>query len=255
MSPIVICRPHLATGVAVSAGAGGANLLTKNPKEAWISGSAAPVYAILDLGEVKEIDFIFLGAVNGIAGTSWSVTYSAASSSGAGSTALTTTTAVLPRRRNGLMNLVVKLAAPVSARYIRVTADQGSGGPGLTAGILRAGLSLQPTWGQEWGGGRAVLDTGTSERLPDGGFGIDLGARKSLFQWTFGDLSDDEREELHTFCEEVGETEPFVLVEDIGSGVPATNEGTHWCKFDRLDYYERRDPASSRWSFRVEQWA
>ncbi|KKC27449.1 discoidin domain-containing protein [Sphingomonas sp. SRS2] len=254
MSPIVICRPADAQGVDTTSGTGGVNLLTDNPKEAWISGSAAEVAAILDLGSVQEIDFVYLGSVNGVVGTTWSVTYSTASASGIGATALGTTVAVMPRKRRGLMHLLTVLDAPVSARYIRVIVNQGDGGPNLTAGILRAGLSFRPQWGQEWGGGRAVVDTGTRERLPDGGFGVDLGARKSVFQWTFADLSEDEREELYAFTEDVGETVPFVMVEDVGDGVPATNEGTHWCTFDRLDYYERRAPGSSRWAFRIEQW-
>lgn len=253
-SQIVICRPAAATAVSVSIGAGKDNLLSDKPKEAWITGAVGPVYAVLDLGSVQEIDFVYLGSVNGVAGTTWAVSYSAASSTGTGSTALDTTVAPTAKTKRGLMHLLAVLPEPVSARYIRVTVDQGNGGPGLTAGILRAGLSYRPTWGQEWGGGRAVVDTGTKERLPDGGLGVDLGARFSAFQWTFGDLSDDEVEELHAFCLEVGETIPFVLAENVGSGVPATHESVHWCTFDKLDFFERRDPRSSRWAFRVEEW-
>lgn len=253
-SPIVICRPAEAAAVTVSTGAGGDNLLTNDPKEAWISGSGGAVYAVLDLGTAQPIDFVYLGSVNGVADTSWSVSYSAANAAGTGSSALVTTVAPVPRARGGLMHLLVRLAAPVTARYIRVNADQGSGGAALTAGILRAGLSFRPEWGQEWDGGRAPLDTGTRERLVSGGFGVELGVRKSMFEWTFADLSEAEREELYAFCIDVGETIPFVMVEDIGDGVPASHETVHWCTFDRLDYYRRRDPRSSRWAFRIEEW-
>ncbi len=253
-APIVIGRSIAATGVSVSIGSGGVNLLTDDPKEAWIAGTSGPVSAVLDLGSVKSIDFVYLGSFNGAAGATWSVTYSASASTGLGNTLLPATAAPVPRSKAGLMHLFVRASAAVSARYIRVALNQAGGGPNVTAGILRAGTCFRPAWGQEWGGGRAPIDTGIKERLPSGGFGIDPGVRKSAFQWTFGDLTDEEREELYAFCLEVGETAPFVLVEDIGSGTPATAESVHWCTFDRLDYYERRDPRSSRWAFRVEEW-
>src|SRR5205085_2694676 len=92
-----------------------------------------------------------------------------------------------PPRRHGLW----RLGAPISHRYHRI-AFSPNVAASVTIGVIILGLAFQPTWNREWGGGRQIFDTSSVQELLGGGFGIEEGAVKAGFGWTFGDLTDTE---------------------------------------------------------------
>jgi hypothetical protein len=250
MSNMTILRPLAPSALTVSHGVGGSNLLTPDPKEVWSGGGAAIVIDV-DLGSSKSIDTIYVGYFDVINAT-WTVTGGAGSYTTTSHLALTGLQAVssvaVPKRRHGLL----RLAAPVANRYIRITVNPPDGATYMI-GIVAVGLSFQPTHNREWGSGRSIIDTGTKEELLGGGFGIGEGARKAGYRWTFGDLTDAEVDALYDLALDAGETRVILVVEDPATSA-GLNERIHYGLFDRIEAYERQNPDLSRWSLSMREW-
>ncbi|MBX9881276.1 MAG: hypothetical protein K2X73_04815 [Sphingomonas sp.] len=152
----------------------------------------------------------------------------------------------------GRQHYILQLPAPFMVRYINLGHAAGLGRSQI--GLFAAGLAFRPTWGGEWGGGIGLTDTGTATRRRDGGFGIDPGVSAAQMQWTFGDLSDGERQQLFGMLKQRGATTtPFLVIEGGDNG-PSSTEEVHWGLFTRIEPYERQAPGMSRWSLRFEDW-
>lgn len=247
MKRLAIVRPlPLVIGGTVP---GVANLLTPNPKE--VAAPAAAGQTIdLDLGAALDFDTLFLGFSYGSTNATAAITVSY----GAGAYNTNALAGGLPiansRLVDGFRHFVRVLDAPVNGRYIRLTVPAGIG---PTAGVVAVGKSFQAFWGHEYGAGRFLEDTGSAERLLGGAFGINEGAIVGGYQWQFGDLTPDEREDLFALVKLLGQTKSVLVIEDVD----ATNDlgaRTHWSLFARLEPYERLNPLDTRWAFKVMDW-
>lgn len=267
MSSLLIVAPLPVVGITASRGANVARLLNADPREVWVDNTIASQVTLgIDLGSVQSVDTVFLGFTNAGDGAAMVVSSGVAS---AGETAWAG--AVLPapykttrRPRHGFVwrsKLVndpeagaIRVGDPINARYIDVKLTQPAGNDALYAGVLAAGLAFQPKFGREYGGGRTPIDTGSRERMPSGGFGVSPGIVKSSWDFTMGDLTADEVDQLWDLTLQLGETRSVLAVENPDVS-PGLNERLHWSMFDKLQQYERLNPALTRWAFRVEDWA
>lgn len=238
MSNILILAPLPIAGVT-GPGTAPANLLTPDPREAWIAPGGNPALTI-DLGVAATFDTVFLGYVAVPAGQ---ITLQADTVLGAANLA---PARLVSRPAHALL----VLAQPVTARNLTLTVAAGAA---FSAGILMIGDGFTPGWNYEWGAGRTPIDTGTRDRLQGGGFAIDLGIRKSSWQCTLGDLTDDEREQLYAIALDRGQTQPVLLVEDPAQ-TAGLAERIHYGTFDRIEVYERKDADLNSWAVRVEDW-
>lgn len=247
MSNMIIFKPlPISEVVPQLASTGAANLLTPDPKEVWAATLGAGAYALyIDMGSAVTIDSLFVGGLN--AGAFLYTFYKAADMAGGGLVALYTPAAPTAASPYGF----VRLAAPTSSRYFRISIANFSVGP--QAGVIALGLAFQPTHNREWGGGRLLIDTGSKERLLGGGFGIGEGVRKAAYQWTFGDLLDAEVEALWDLAKDRGETSPIVVVEDPADTAGLGNR-IHYGLFDRFEPYTRQGAGRTRWALSMEEW-
>lgn len=249
MSGASIVRPLLFS-ITSTGFAGAARLTTPEPKEVAVANGGAGTLTI-DLGTAQLIDTIFVGFTNGAAGGTIQLSYGVASIDTAigGPIAPLPTRLIKPRR-----HFLTQLGAPVTARYIGVA---GNFAAGFEVGIAAVGKAFTTTLGHEQGAGRPIVDTGSAARRPDGGFGIDRGVRAGGFAWTYGDLSDDERDDLYALLLEIGTSGgPVLVIEETGSVPAGAAERVHWGPFTRIEQYERKAPeAKTVWSLRMEDWA
>jgi hypothetical protein len=226
-----------------------ANLLTPDPKEVATFNSGVTWSFDLDLGAVKSVDTAFLGYMSGPA--PFFVSFGTAQ--GGADVAQIVVTPQASTLVEPIYHGAYVLNAPVNARWIRFSPTVVPAVAG-TLGVAAVGLSIQPTWGHEFGSGRPVEDTGTVERLFSGGFGIYEGVRVGGYQWTFGDLSDAEIQALYALARDRGTTRSVLVIEDPDQ-TDGLNERVHWSLFDRLEVYERQAPGASRYAFKVRDWA
>lgn len=248
MGNMIIVKPLPVAAVAADNPAimsGVANLLTPDPKEICVGLVGAGVYLInFDMGAPVTIDTLFTG---GMRSGSYLYNFSSATGMGTGLVSLYAPFAPTPASPHGF----VRLAEPVTSRYFQIGVGDQSAGCYL--GLLVLGLAFQPTWNREWDGGRLPIDTGSKVRLLGGGFGLEEGARKAGYAWTFGDLSDTEVDALYELALDRGEGKPLVVVEDpdITAGL---YRRIHYGLFDRFERYARRNPRQTRWALSIEQW-
>lgn len=255
MSAILIIAPAPIATLAVSRGTGGANLLTRDPKEVWADdavGSAATID--IDLGAVRSIDTLFLGYAQPAAVAAiWTIT------GGAASYTATVIKASGPLRAMDATGQAPPIShafwhgAAVSVRYLRLSVTQPAGSAALTIGVALAGLAFVPGLNKEWGAGRRPIDLGTATPLQSGGFSIVEGARKRYYGWTLGDLTDDEVETLDALALEVGNTSPVLVVEDPAATTALRNR-IHYGLLERWRQYERRSRGRTKWEFGIEEW-
>lgn len=255
MSNMLILRPASIAALSVSRGSGAANLLTADPKEVWADSTVNSAVNIdIDFGASVSIDTVFLGHIQApAAGASWTIS--------GGAAAYTTTTL----KASGALRVpdaagqapgmshAFWTGTAVAIRYLRLSLMQPAGNPPLQAGVVMAGKAFRPIWNREWGGGRRVIDMGTKTPLPSGGFATLTGGRKAAFSWTFGDLTDEEVDELYALLLDRGETSPVLVVEDPDATVGLRNR-LHYGLFDRFEAYERQAVGKTRWSLGIEQW-
>jgi hypothetical protein len=247
---LAMVRPIPMTLGSSSGGAvNAANLVTSDPKEAAsYSAGTRPVFSF-DFGSAQTFDTVFAGFLTPAVAIDF---YFGNTLGGAEAGAQNAVTPQASPLVDPDYHAAYVLAAPVTCRYFRIQTNAVPTAAG-TIGILAAGLSIQPNWGQEFGAGRPIEDTGTAERLFSGGFGVYEGARVGGYQWTFGDLSDAEVQSLYALAMDRGTTRPVLIIEDPtqSSGL---NERIHWGLFDRLEAYERQVPGASRYAFKVRDW-
>lgn len=265
MPALIILSPTQPANVTASRGDGASRLLTPDPKEAFFdtaSGSALTI--TIDLGSAQTVDSVFLGSTNADPAATWAISSGLANGSETAWTGAITMAAPFriaskPRMsffRRGAVDASGRVTpSPIVARYIAVTINQPSAAPALIAGNIATGLAFQPYWGNEFGSGRAIIDTGASEANIGGGFGTYVGVRKGLYSCVMGDLTTDETEALYALFDATGETQPVVLIEgQIGSSSPVYQERYHWGLWRKLEAFERLDPANTKQSVTIEEW-
>jgi hypothetical protein len=248
---LAIVRPLPATISTVGANLTAlTNLATPNPREAMSFTAAGGAWSFdLDLGALKTIDSLFLGYML----AAQPITFDLGTTLGGAQVA---SIAVVPQASDlydPRYHAVHVAAAPLAGvRYVRVKTPAAPIADG-SAGAVAVGLAFQATWGHEYGAGRPLEDTGIAERLFDGSFGIQDGARIGGYQWTFGDLTDAEVSALWALVKDRGNTRSVLVIEDPDQ-IAGLNERTHWGLLDRLDAYERQLPGASRYSFKIRDW-
>lgn len=248
MSYHALARPSQAT-IAATGIAPAWRMMTPEPKEVAVSVAGGAIAITIDLGAVVQFDTAFVGFTNANPATPLQLSFGIAGAwevaEGAGKMALPTRTKA-PRR-----HYLWQLGEPVLARYVGIA---GNVPAGFQIGVVAAAQSFRPKWGPEFGHGRGIIDTGSATRRPDGGFGIVKGVRAATWQWTLGDLSDEEREELFALVFDRGETETLLAIEG-GAIDPPYGESVHWSLLTRVEPYERNDPGMTRWALRIQDWA
>lgn len=254
MSRLAIVEPMRIAAISASRGTGAANLLTRDPKEAWADTAAGTSMAFyLDLGELRTIDTVFLGYVlPPVASAQWQIFGGAVLDD-----QLAVSSSLLLRAPDvpgtaPPMSHALWHGDPREVRYLTIYVLQPEGAP-LTAGVLVVGKAFVAGLGQEWGAGRQPVDTGVATALPSGGFAIVEGARKALFSWTFGDLSTEETDQLELIGLALGETLPALVVEDAAA-TPGLRSRIHYGLFKRWRAFERRNRRQTRWEIAIEQW-
>ena len=255
MSNILILAPATVSAVAVSRGSGSANLLTNNPKEVWADSAVGSVANIdIDLGSVVSIDTVFLGYVSPpAAGATWTITGGAAGYTTQVIKASGALRAIDSANQAPSLSHAFWHGAAASVRYLRIAVTQPSGSATLTAGIVMAGSAFTPTWNNEWGAGRRIIDTAAVTGLPSGGFAVVEGATKVTYAWTLGDLTDAEVDVLDALQRSRGMSKPVLVVEDPDATTGQRNR-IHYGLLTSLRQYARRNAKQTKWEFSLEEW-
>jgi hypothetical protein len=246
MSLLAICQPLLPVGITASAGAGAANLLTENPREAFVAAAAGAATITIDLGAAYDIDTVFLGFTNAAATDTFTVSVG----SGGGAQVAAGTFAH-SHRRAPLRHASVVLPATVSARHVTIATSTAAA---LIAGVVAVGRAIRPFSGHEWGSGRPITDTSQVDRLQSGSFAINRGVASGGWQWTMPNLTDDERERLYALALDVGIGGTVLVIEDPDPGF-GLNERVHWSLLARLEPFARQQPGESKWAMQIGDWA
>ncbi len=254
MANILLLSPHATSGIAASRGTGGPNLGTPDPKEVWVDSAVGTNgYIYVDLGTVRPVDTLFLGAIyNAAADAECSVTYGV---EGYWEQNLFAGALRAPDAAGqfAAVSHFFWHGAPINARCIAIGVRQPTALLPLAVGRVMVGQAFKPAFNKEWGSGRRVIDTGTSTALPSGGFANVKGVRKGAYSWTQGDLTDAEVDTLYALQLAHGETEPLLVVED-----PEATAGLrfriHYGLFRSLKAFERRNPIQTRWELTIEEW-
>lgn len=245
-----VVEPYAITNAAGSGIISGLdNFRTDDPKLVTVfpAGGAA---MIIDLGSAKPVDSIFIGFADNAAGTAF--VYSCTDIAGSGSVARASGVVIRATDAKSVRASYLFHFASFTSRFWRV--DIGSGGAGnVSIGRIALGLSFESSWDREWGSGRRLIDTGKVQSLIGGGFGVQPGARKAAYSWTFGDLTDAEVEQLFGIAYRVGQSSPIIVQEQDGATVGA-NEKLHYGLFQRFEAFERRDPNATKWALEIEEW-
>ncbi len=235
--------------VAVATGwTGVANLQSKSPREICVAPAAGPQAIDIDLGSVQSVDFFYLGSTNAAAGALWSIVSIDALGGAIGTIHVDSAPLRLQGNVRARYPVFVRLPAPVNGRYFRLYIDN----PGAAFEIGRLAVGLAFDWPYALGGGRGPVDTSRVVALSDGGFGIDEGVVKALFQWRFLDLSPAALAKLWQIVEELGESRTLVVVE--GPDYPPLATSVHYGLLRRLEPFEREDPAQTKWAMTIEEW-
>jgi len=253
MAIISIHRPY--PPVSIPTATPNRRFLSPDPKEATAATviSSTQYGVDVDLGADKPITSVFAGYTNLPAGWTAQITVRTA-----GNVTTDIETFVARSRVSGLVHVYAGLrSGAVTARYVFVRFNRPSNlaDVAITVGTVAVGAqTLRPAWGQEWGAGRSIFDTGTADRLFGGGFGIDEGARVPGYSWTLGDLQPAEIDALYDLILQVGQTRSILVIED-DDNTAGLYERMHWGLFQKLDAYERLDPLNSKWALQIGDWA
>lgn len=255
MGNILILPQSPIAAISADRGSGADNLLTRSPKEAWVDTADGSVVRIfIDFGQPINVDTVFLGFVTPpAAGATWSgagglAGYTELTVFGSRALRAVDSASRAPDRTHALWNGTAR-----TIRYLRLALTQPSGAGALSAGIVMAGEAWRPQFNMEFGGGRRVIDTGTVAQLPDGGFAAVEGARKRAFEWTLGDLTVAEIDELEELILDHGESIPLLVVEDPDATTGQRNR-IHYGLFVGLKAYERANPAQTKLALSFEEW-
>lgn len=246
MTGLQIIRPLPAQVTAT--GSGVDNLLTPSPREIWVAGAAGPQAIDIDLLSPQSIDAIYLGFTDARADAVWTIQSIAAIGGAVTATHMAAGSMRLAGNIRDRFPVFARLPAPVTGRYFRIVVNQPT--VPISIGNLVVGLALE--WPYAYGSGRQPIDTSRVVQLPDGGFGIDPGVVKAMFQWRFVDLDSDTLDKLWMIAEDRGESKPLVIVEGPTSPPKAT--AVHYGLFRRFEQFEREDAAATKWALTVEEW-
>lgn len=230
-------------------GAGQENLTTNDPKQVVVLAAGGGSVS-LDFGAAVTLDSVFVGFTNGAPGAV--ELYSNTGAGGAGSVLRVASTLVRAADAKSVRSSILLRIAPLASRYWTLLASNATAA-NMTIGRLAAGLAFEASWDREWGSGRRPIDTAKVQALLGGGFGVQPGARKAAYSWTFGDLTDAEVEQLWGIVYRVGQSSPLIVNEQDGSTTGA-NEKLHYGLFQRFEAFERRDPNATKWSLEIEEW-
>lgn len=188
------------------------------------TGGASQTLTI-DLGADTPLDTIAvfgLGNQNAAPSASWQWTIALASAAqGAFTGAFWNGTAqdalagsVLPVSGFGKALWRAPSGAPAAARYVRITFS-GLSNASVQAAIVAIGKAFVPARNYSYGAAFGVRDLGVLDYSPRGVIARRAGARLPGFGLTFNALRREEVEgELHRLFEQVGNTDPVVLVTD-----------------------------------------
>lgn len=250
MSGVLIIKPEPFAALAVSAGAGVGNLATPDPKEVWVAPNTDVHWIDIDLGQALAIDSFCFAYTNATADASWLIQ----SATGMGTGLATIANWSVMRAADSLgprHHAFKRLGAPITSRYFRVAVDQG-GLAALYAGALILGRAFEKH--RERGPGRTLVDTGTRNDRPDGGFNMGDGVVKAQFAFSFVDLTEGEVHQLEAIQRDRGLRRPALVVEDMDL-VIGRNEAIHYGTFERFQACESLDPDVSRWAGSIIEWA
>lgn len=254
MSKLIIVQPLPIVVTGASRGNGAANLVTADPKEVWRDDAVGSEAIIsIDLGMVRSIDTIFVGYISDPVNTA--VTRLTGGSLAPGEFIIQPNTALRVPDAIGLRSAVTHAlwhGAPVDTRFINIGLNQPDGLP-LYAGLILVGRAFKPVLGQEWGAGRRPIDTGSVTPLLSGGFSIVEGARKRHLNFTLGDLSEAEADQLEALALDRGESRPVLIVENVDR-TPGLRQRIHYGLFERWRAFERRNRKQTRWEIGLEEW-
>jgi len=249
MSSLLIVKP--VQPVAVVGRTELARTLTPDPKEA--ANTAAWGSIRVDFGAAVTIDSVFIGYHNAAAGQQWAAGTAAASGGGLIDTLVPTQP--LQSVGYGELSHSFVRGAPLTSRYFEVNTNGGPGNVAVTIGVIAFGLAWQPEFGNEYGSGGVINDTGSADRLSGGGFAINEGVITGGWEWSMGDLSNDEMQRLyHGILRRVGNTKTVLVVEDPDP-TDGLKDRLHWGLLTKIDRYERFAPNACRVSMRVDDWA
>ncbi|KPF75876.1 hypothetical protein IP68_04925 [Blastomonas sp. AAP25] len=247
---IGIIAPLPVAAVTVSDGTGGSNLLSPATREVWRAAAVGTSTIDIDFSAPVFVDTVFLGFTNATAAATWSV----ATMTGSGGAGLNVvrpvTTLRVPYSTGARHHAYVRLAVPVTTRYLRITLNQVGGSAPLQAGVLMAGLTIERPY--EYRAGRVALDLSKRTELVDGGFGISKAAVVSSYRFTLSGLTDNQVEELWQIVMTIGESAPVLIVE--GHDIAVRFSHLHYGLFQRLEPYEREEPEDTRWGLSIRDW-
>jgi hypothetical protein len=233
---------------AIAGGSGVANLSSSSPREIWVAGAAGTVAIDIDFGSVQQIDSFYLGNTNANGAATWRLESIPAVGAAASGLISPTQAVLLSGNIRLLVPGFVRLAAPISARFVRIVIDQPN--TAIEIGNFVAGLALEAPYA--FGAGRMPVDTSKVVSLQDGGFGIDRGVVKTMLQWRFPELDAQALARLWAIAEDRGESAPLVVVE--GPDYPPLATSVHYGLFRRFEAFEREDPAATKWALTLEEW-
>lgn len=244
---IGIVRPLPVAAIIVSNGTGAVNLLTSSTREVWRAAAVGSSNIDLDFGAVVSLDTIFLGFTNATAAATFSASIGG---SWDGMTTIVPTRAFrVPHTIGSRHHGYIKLAQPVSTRYLRITVNQVGGTAPLQIGIVLAGLMIERPY--EFRAGRVAIDLSKKTELADGGFGINHAAIVASYRFTLSGLTDEQVEELWAIVMTLGESAPLLIVEGHDT---LRFSHLHYGLFQRLEPYEREEPEDSRWGLSIRDW-
>lgn len=254
MKNLLILQPTPIVSVTASRGSGAANLLTPDPREVWMDSGTGTATLVLDFGQPRVINTIFLGhLLPPHVDATWSITGGLIDSTSLLISPVSSLRVPDVTWRSPALSHAFWTGAAVRVRYIRLSVTQPAGSAPLSAGVLIAGYALQPAWNHEWGSGRRPIDTNPAVALPDGGFSGVEGVRKSAWFWTLGDLADDELDALWEIALDRGESRPLLVVEDPDR-TAGLRRRLHYGIFRQFREFERLTRNRTRWELRIEDW-
>lgn len=153
---------------------------------------------------------------------------------------------------------VAALAAPVTARYVRLLFYFNLPAATFRAGIAAVGKRLEPgaalgLSGIDWGMGRRIQDLSDVRILDGGERGRWKKAKVPEVRGGFSHLSDAELRQWWAMLSAIGESDPMLFVEDAAL-TTGQQERIHYGTLTGLDFYERRQADKSRIEFRLTHW-
>jgi hypothetical protein len=256
MANILMAEPLPIAAISASRGSGAENLLTADPREAWLDDAVGSVVSIdIDLGAERIVDTVFLGCMfHASPAAIWTI------SGGLGGYADQVIMQAQPLRvpdrkwARRTLSHALWIGNEQLVRYVRVSIIQPAGAEPMSIGALIVSSRFQPRFNKEWGAGRGVKDTGTVTRLASGGVAVVEGVRYATYGWTLGDLSVDEADQLYEMQLVVGESRPILVVEDPARTTGLRNR-IHYGALTGLRAFERRNVRQTSWQLTVEDWA